>query len=94
MRMKGRKIPGRVRLARIRMGASLEAAVSTLDTICHEQGILDGIGLSRGELSKVERAQRWIKAEQLAAMAIYFGISPGELCEWLLQDRGLVESDS
>ncbi len=65
-----------------------------LDTICHERGILDGIGLSRGELSKVERAKRWIKAEQLAAMAIYFDISPGELCEWLLEDRGLVESDS
>lgn len=75
------------------MGASLETAVEALDSICHETGLLDGIGMNRGELSRLERGQRWLKPEQLSVMARYFNVSPGKLCEWLLRDRGLLEAD-
>ncbi len=93
MRGNVKQTPSRARLARLATGATLEAAVSSLDAICRDLG-RDGCGLSRGELSKAERSKRWLKPWQLKAWAIYLKVTPGLLCEWLLEHRSLVNADS
>ena len=88
--------PTRLRRARLLRGATLQSMVDEIRRICDTNGTPRGV-MGRGELSKIERAQRWVSPWQLVTLARYHQVSPGELCEWLLADRllwqGSAEAD-
>jgi transcriptional regulator with XRE-family HTH domain len=88
----GDKAPGALRRHRLLRGTTLKELVGEVERICQRRGLARG-RLSRGELSRIERGQRWINAQQLAALAEAHGVPPGTACEWMLADRGLLDGE-
>ena len=79
--------PGKLRRARLERGVTLDDLTIALQSICTERGWGNGT-LNRGEISKVERGLRWVKPEQVLALAVFFRVQPGRICEWVLADHG------
>lgn len=84
-----RRPPGRLRSQRLLLGMTLQHVVSEVERVRRAR-VLRGGRLSRGEVSRIERAQRWLTAEQLVTLAEAYEVPPGLLCEWLLEDRALI----
>ena len=55
---------------------------------------LAGACLGRGELSRLERGQRWVNPQQLVALAAAHQVRAGRVAEWILEALGLLADSS